>query len=275
MHIRTSLLLLAILTALVACGEGENKVTSGTTPTQTSESQKTILEVISQTNCLYGPGADYATSHTLDVGQYFEVLAIDDDIVWIDDDIVWFQINPNAIVEPTPPHRPLNELSPQPDPPGSAFQLRCWVPGNTVRTTGDLTKLPIIRMPILRTITKTNCFFGPDYKYSLVRVLNPDQYYGILGIDDDIVWIDDDIVWFQINPNAMIDPTPPHRPLNQPASAVGSSSGEITVRCWVPDRNIKFSADLCSLPIIPAPELVITPMPQQNCKWNPNTQRCE
>lgn len=235
------------------------------------------LGVIEGTGCYSGPGEDYALENQLLPDLNFEILAIDDDIAWapngdnqIDDDIAWFEVDPNAVIDPTPPYRPLNELSPQPDPPGSQLNPRCWVPGGMVETRGDLTQLPFPTVPFMAVMEDTYCYTGPGYNYKALSRLAPNSFFDILGIDDDIAWIDDDIAWqghgwnqidddiawLNIDPNAVIDPTPPYRRFNAIIESDPPGS-QMSVRCWVPINRTALCGDLLMLPILHAPLLLL------------------
>ena len=132
-----------------------------------------------------------------------------------------------------------------PDPP---YSVRCWVPGDSVETSGDLSSVPIILMPRLEVVKETYCFVGPGPAYKALSLLSLDQFFKILSIDDDVTW-------FQIDPNAIMDPDPPHRPLNE----LVDPDPPYSVRCWVPGNRVQTCGDLSILPIIPAP-ILLTPI---------------
>jgi predicted small secreted protein/uncharacterized protein YraI len=333
---------------------------------------KPIIRTGTGTTCYAGPGTSFAEVRSLDVDQYFKIYAIDDDVVWIDDDVVWtvdgaawFQINPNELVDPNPPDKPLIEgltlteeelslrcwvpragvqytgdllmvpvisipdetavvrmltqtscyfgpgmnfgvarvleanqafriahvaadgawyqVNPNemvdPDPPGKVLpeslnlsveelSLRCWVPSGAGETRGDLGKIPIFDLPLLGTGEQTNCYAGPGMEYQSVRLLDAGQYYRIFAIDDDVVWIDGDVVWiadgaawFQINPNEMMDPDPPGKPLDE-----NLTMEELSLRCWVPRRSVQYTGDLFSLPVVSVPVVTPTEMPTATMK---------
>ncbi|MBA4376327.1 MAG: hypothetical protein C0401_09175, partial [Anaerolinea sp.] len=210
------------------------------------------LAVVEGTGCYSGPDPAYAQVSLLNPDQLFEIMGIDDDVIW-------FQIDPNAIIDPTPPSRPLNEVV---DACPAFYQMRprCWVPGSSVETSGDLSSLPIVHMPRLGIVKGTSCYSGPGDSYNLVSLMDPDQFFGILGIDEDVAWlgsesnqIDDDITWFQIDPNAIVDPNPPYRPLNE----LVDPNPPHSVRCWVPGDSVETSGDLSSVPIILMPRLEV------------------
>ena len=88
-----------------------------------------IVELNAETSCYAGPGFGYEPASSLDPGQYFKVIGIDDEVITIDDEVTWFQINPSAFGDPDPP--------PGADPSSAdtyALDLayRCWVPGSLV-----------------------------------------------------------------------------------------------------------------------------------------------
>jgi len=96
---------------------------------------------------------NFDTVSSVDVGQYFKIYAIDDDVVWIDDDVVWiedgaawFQINPNELVDPESPDKPLIEGLTLTE---EELSLRCWVPRAAVQYTGDLFSLPTVSVPVV------------------------------------------------------------------------------------------------------------------------------
>lgn len=275
---------IAAIFLLSACNRPSASVGAGVTPTQASESpiqapdtQKPVVGIVTETECFSGPGAVYDPVGELAPGMDYQVVGIDDDITWIDDDVTWFQIDPTAMIDPEPPHRPLNELSPQPDPPGSVRSLRCWVPGSEVDLGGDLSGVPIVEMPVVEFLGSTPCLLGDtdEEQGDTERVLEAGTTFRVLGvgdnrvriddditwvqiddditwtqIDDDITWaqIDDDITWFQIDPTALVDPNPPHRSL-----AVASQQPEMRTRCWVPGDSVDLSGDLSQVPVLPIP----------------------
>jgi hypothetical protein len=348
---------------------------------QTSGEQATIpiaplpiLQTAAKTTCYAGPSTSFDAVSSLDVGQYFKIYAIDDDITWIDDDITWiidgadwFQVNPNELVDPNPPDKPLiaglslteeelslrcwvpgtgvhytgdllmipvvsipdeaavvkllektscyfgpgmsfgvarvleadrafhiahvaadgawyqvnpNELvdpNPPDKPRSDDMSLRCWIPSGTGQTSGDLGKAPIFDRPLLRLGEQTNCYAGPGMEYQSLRLLDTGQYFRIFAIDDDITWIDDDITWidddmtwiadgaswFQINPNELVDPNPPDKPL---MAGLTLTEEELSFRCWVPRRSVQYTGDLFSLPVLSVPVVTPTPMPTATLK---------
>jgi uncharacterized protein YraI len=227
-------------------------------PTPPSKPSATVK---SETACYTGPGNGYDLFGEL-------VPDISYPIVGIDDDITWFQIDLTALIDPTPPHAPVDELSPQPDPPGSVRRLRCWVPGSEVDLSGDLSGVPIVEMPVVEFLGSAPCLPGAAEggQGDPERVLEAGAFFRVLGvsdnfvliddditwnqIDDDITWsqIDDDITWFQIDPTTIMDPSPPHRPLNE-----SSGQPEMVERCWVPGDSGNLSGDLSQVPVIPIP----------------------
>jgi len=324
-----------------------------------------ILQAGAKTTCYAGPGINFDTVSSVDVGQYFKIYAIDDDVVWLDDGRIWigdgaawFQINPNELVDPDPPDKPLvegltlteeelslrcwvprsgvqytgdllmvpvvsildetavvrvleqtscyfgpgmnfgvarlleanqafrithvsadgswyqvnpNELV-HPDPPDKPSEdylsLRCWVPSGTGETRGDLGKIPIFDTPLLRIGEQTNCYAGPGMEYQSVHLLDAGQHFRIFAIDDDVVWLDDGRIWigdgaawFQINPNELLDPDPPDKPLNE-----NLTMEELSLRCWVPRAAIQYTGDLFSLPTVSVPVVTPTLIPTATLK---------
>jgi hypothetical protein len=128
----------------------------------------------------------------------------------------------------------------------------------TVEPTGESAD----SMPILWTLEQTTCYSGAGFEYQAVQTLDPDQYFRILAIDDDIAW-------FQIDPTAIINPDPPDRPLEQ------SSGSEMQVRCWVPGSEVETEGDLSGLPIIPLADIPAVPptatvLQDSNCRSGPS-----
>ena len=152
---RFILVLMSVVFLLSACGEDRGTAGNGDEVNDAFTTQKSVLDVIKETNCYAGPGTDYEIVRLLEEGQYFDILGIDDDVTWIDDDVTWidddvtwFQIDPNALVDPDPPYRPLSELSSQSNLPDSEMSVRCWVPRTGVQFTGDLLRLTVVSVTI-------------------------------------------------------------------------------------------------------------------------------
>ncbi|PWH13115.1 MAG: hypothetical protein DDG60_10995 [Anaerolineae bacterium] len=239
---------------LIACNmpnaEQVNQVPSPTATaaataaaTSVPTSQPAILTVAEETGCFYGPGSNYDQMTLLAPGQTFEITGIDDDIAWIDDDIAWFQVDPTAIIDPDPPDRPPNETA------GAGMTVRCWVPSDKVETEGDLTQVPIIQVPVLRVAQAIGCYQTPEVLSGIVVNLDVGLWFRILAIDDDIAWIDDDIAWYQVDPTAVVDPEPPHRPLDELSPQPDPPGAQTRLRCWVPGDKVETEGDLFVLPI--------------------------
>ncbi len=236
------IILLLVVLLLPSCTLPTTEETSQA-PDAVATAAPAILTVAEQTGCFYGPGANYGQAALLELGQSFEIVGIDDDIAWIDDDIAWFQVDPTAVVDPNPPHRPLDQAA------GSGMAVRCWAPGDKVEVSGDLTRVPIIQVPVLRVLETVGCYAAPGTTNDQVVSLDAGLWFRILAIDDDIAWIDDDIAWFQVDPTAVVDPNPPHRPLDQ---AAGSG---MSVRCWAPGDKVETEGDLTQTQTIRPPVL--------------------
>jgi hypothetical protein len=252
-----------ILLFLSACGNVPEAMNSGESAEETP-----VVAINEETSCYFGPGLEHEVAYSLHTDEYYKVIGIDDDVTWIDDDVTWIQINPNAVVDPDPPHKPIDELSPQPDPPGSVKVARCWVISDKVKIIGNLLNAPIIEKPILWTTRKTNCYSGPSKIFEVVKSLDIEQYFNITGIDDDITWIDDDVTWtddgigwFQINPFAIIDPEPPGKPRNAQSTPTSLSPAEMVVRCWVSWDDVRYRGDLTRLPVLPLASFSPPPEP--------------
>ena len=251
---------IAAISLLSACNGPSDSVGVGASPTQASgsptgapDTQKPVVGIVTETECFTGPGTGYDPVGVLAPGKYYQVAGIDDDVTWVDDDITWFQIDPMAIVDPDPPTAPVNELSPQPDPPGSVRSLHCWIPRASVNLSGDLTGVPVVEMPVVELLESTACRQGAAGEDDVERFLDAGAFFRVVGIDDDVTWIDDDVTWFQIDPTAVVDPDPPHRPL-----AESSQQPEMRPRCWVPGPSVDLSGDLSQVPVIPIPTVLIS-----------------
>jgi len=214
------------------------------------------FKVLKESECYLGPGADFTLVRVLEPDQTFRIISIATDGAW-------YQVNPNEMIDPDPPGKPLNENLTMEE-----LSLRCWVPSGAGETRGDLGKIPIFNLPLLGTGEQTNCYAGPGMEYQSVRLLDAGQYFRIFAIDDDVVWIDDDVVWiadgaawFQINPNELMDPDPPGKPLNE-----NLTMEELSLRCWVPRRSVQYTGDLFSLPVVSVPMVTPTPMPTATMK---------
>ena len=251
---------IAAISLLSGCNRPSVSVGAGVTPTQASENAiqatdapKPAVGIVTETECYAGPGTGYDPVGELAAGQYYQVVAIDDDITWIDDDITWLQIDPTAIIDPAPPDAPVNELSPQPDPPGSVMSPRCWVPGDGVDLSGDLSGVPVVEMPVVEVLESAPCYQWPAEGSDVARSLDAGAFFRIVAVDDDVTWVDDDVSWFQIDPTALIDPEPPHRPL-----AESSQPPEMSPRCWVPGPSVDLGGDLSQVPVLPIPTVLIS-----------------
>ena len=274
---------IAAISLLSSCNRPSDSEGAGVPPTQASggpiqptDAPKPVVGIITETECFSGPGAGYDPVGVLAPGMDYQVVAIDDDVTWIDDDVTWLQIDLAAVIDPEPPTAPVNELSPQPDPPGSVRSLRCWVPGSGVDLSGDLSGAPDVEMPIIELLGPTPCRLGEgEEQDDTERVLEAGAAFRVLGvgdglvridddvtwvqidddvtwteIDDDVTWvqIDDDVTWVQIDPNALVDPEPPHQPLIESAQ-----QPEMRTRCWVPGDSGDLSGDLSQVPVLPFP----------------------
>ncbi len=224
--------------------------------------------VKAETACYTGPGTGYALFGELAPDISYQIVGIDDDVTWLQIDLV-------AIIDPSPPDSRVNELSPQPDPPGSVRSLRCWVPGSGVDLSGDLSGVPLVEMPVIELLASATCGQGAAAEGDSEWVLNSGAVFRVLGvgdnlvriddevtwaqiddevtwaqIDDEVTWvqIDDEVTWVQIDPTAVIDPDPPHQPLDE-----SSQQPEMLPRCWVPIDSGDLSGDLSQVPIIPIP----------------------
>jgi len=229
-------------------GVGVTPTQASASPIPASDTQKPVVGIVTETECYTGPGSVYDPVGVLAPGKYYQVVAIDDDITWIDDDITWFQIDPMAIVDPDPPHGPVNELSPQPDPPGSVRSPRCWVPGDRVDLSGDLSGVPVVEL-----LESAACYSLPAEGSEVAQFLDAGAFFRVVAVDDDVTWVDDDVSWLQIDPAARTDPVP----TSQPA---GGSSGqpEMRPRCWVPRASVDLSGDLSQVPVIPISTVLIS-----------------
>ncbi len=231
----------------------------------------------SETACYTGPGTGYGLLGELAPDISYQIVGIDDDVTWIDDDVTWLQIDLAAIIDPSPPDSPVNELSPQPDPPGSVRSLRCWIPGSEVDLSGDLSSVPVVEMPVVEFLGSTPCLHGDaeEEQGNIELTLEAGTAFHVLGvsdnrvrIDDDVTWIqidddvtwtqidddvtwvqiDDDVTWVQIDPTAVVDPDPPHQPLDE-----SFPQPEMLLRCWVPGDSVELSGDLDQVPVLPIP----------------------
>jgi len=234
-------------------------------PTGEPSPENVVLGVQEDAFCYNGPGEVYGVEGLLVPGQYFEALGINANATW-------FEIDPTAIINPDPPTSPLNEVI-DPDPPTSP---RCWVAAGSVETRGDVSKLPIILSPRLGVVEQTGCYTGPGKNYRLTGMLDPEQFFDILGIDHEIpdsseggTEIDDEVTWLQIDPTAIINPDPPTSP-----SSIEKVFGECTSysqtepRCWVPGTSVVTSGNLATLPMIEMPKLGV--VEQTGCYSGPN-----
>jgi len=253
---------LTAISLLSACTGPSSPVRDGGVPTQEAViptqplvNQKPIVGIVTETECFTGPGIGYDPVGVLAPGIYFEIVAIDDDIAW-------FQIDPTAIIDPTPPSGPRDELSGQPE-----IRLRCWVPGSGVDINGDLSAVPVVEMPVVALLESAACRQGATGENDVEWFLDAGAFFRVVGIggsvswiddditwiDDDITWIDDDITWFQIDPTAIIDPMPPSRPLDE-----SSGQPEMRLRCWVPGTSVDFRGDLSQVPVLPIPVALLS-----------------
>ncbi len=256
------------------------------------------LGMIEQSGCYAGPNEKLKLVSSLIPEQYFRIIAIDRQVekegsgsTGIDDDITWFEIDPTAIINPDPPDSN-TELSPQPDPPGSQFNEHCWVIGGGVETSGDLSNLPVALVPRMAVYEDTVCRAGPKNAFMSTGLLNSGSGFEVLGvdvpvnwIDDDITWaengwnqIDDDITWLQIDPTGLIDPTPPHSPINEIVDPEPPSS----LRCWVPINRVAACGNLTLLPVITVRTVTlptVAPSSQggkkPSCSSYPTQSECE
>jgi len=194
-HWLISAVLVACLVFLSACNLPQESVKEQETPEAAIEETVTF-KVLKESECYLGPGADFTLVRVLEPNQTFRIISIDTAGAW-------YQVNPNELMDPDPPGKPLNENLTMEE-----LSLRCWVLNAAGQTNGELAKVPIAPKPIIRTGTETTCYAGPGTSFEEVRSLDVDQYFKIYAIDDDVVWIDDDVVWtvdgaawFQINPN--------------------------------------------------------------------------
>jgi hypothetical protein len=265
-----------------------------------------IGKIVNKATCYSGPGSEYPVSTVVNPNQYFELVGIDDEVTWtdtsdgssltwIDDEVTWLAIDPNAIIEPDPPSTPVNELSPQPDPPGMQLQKLCWVTGDKLEISGNLHSVPVILKPILGVTSQTYCYSGSGANYKAVSLLNAGQFYKILGKNNDLGW-------FEINPNTIINPDPPFRPLNEVIDPDPPTS-TMEMHCWILADRVTTCGDLTRLPSIwvagvikPTSTAVVTTVPWQEqsascgdyknekdckyfganfgCVWQPNLLVC-
>ena len=229
---------------------------------------KPSATVKAETVCFTGPGTGYELLGELAPDISYQIVGIDDEVTWL-------QIDLAAIINPDPPTSPVNELSPQPDPPGSVRSLRCWVPGSGVDLSGDLSGAPLVEMPVVKLLESAACLGGAAAEGDVEWTLDPGAVFRVLGvsddlvridddvtwvqiddevtwaqIDDDVTWvqIDDEVTWLQIDPTALVDPDPPHQPLNE-----SSQQPEMLLRCWVPGDSGELSGDLSQVPVFPIP----------------------
>jgi len=275
---------IAAISLLSACNLPSIRVDLPVTPTQASESaiptpdtQKPIVGIIAETECFRGPGAVYDSVGVLAAGKSYQVVAIDDEPTW-------FQIDPTAIIDPAPPDAPVNELSPQPDPPGSALSPRCWVPGDRVDLSGDLSGVPVVEMPVVKLLESTACRRGTAEDGGVEGFLEAGASFRVVGIGDNVIriddeptwfriddeptwnriddeptWfqIDDEPTWFQIDPAAIIDPSPPDAPVNELSPQPDPPGSVRSLRCWVPRASVDLSGDLRQVPFAPIPTVLI------------------
>ncbi|MCJ7678521.1 MAG: hypothetical protein MUO35_12465 [Anaerolineales bacterium] len=251
---------IAAISLLSACNRPSIRVDPPVTPTQASasptqatEAQTPVVGIVTETECFTGPGTVYDPVGVLAAGKYYQVVAIDDDITWIDDDITWFQIDPTAIIDPAPKDAPVNELSPQPDPPGSALSPRCWVPGDRADLRGDLSGVPVVEMPVVELLESAACYSLPAEGSEVAQLLDAGAFFRVVGIDDDVTWIDDDVSWLQIDPAARTDPVPTSQPAGE-----SSEQPEMRPRCWVPGEGVDLSGDLSQVPVVPIPTVLLS-----------------
>ncbi len=241
------------------------------------------LRMTEESGCYSGPDETFPMLNTLNLGQSFGILAknrggagiddesnstnIDDDIAWseIEDDITWFKIDPNAIVDPEPPHSPVNQLSPQPDPPGSQVETHCWVPANRVEFAGSLSSLPIPLAPRAMVLGNVYCNKGPDSRFKAVSKLEMNQIFDLLGvnrgairINDEPTWIkvDDQSTWFQIDSSLILDPLSPFTRINEIVDPEPPML-ESETRCWIPSIMVQTCGNLSLLPVLKAPALAL------------------
>jgi hypothetical protein len=261
--------------------QSQNVITSGDLSIL-PEIHKPEIKTLENTKCYDGAGIEFSVIATLNPNQYFDLIAIDDEVTWagnnsgsglafIDDEVTWLGINPNAIVDPEPPTEPTNELSPQPDPPGMTLQKLCWVPKRVVEVIGDIHSVPVAVKPILEVNNRTYCYSAPGINSKAKTMLNVNDYFKIIGIDDEVTWDSHGMDWFQINFTELIDPEPPTRPLN----GVIDPEPPTSVRCWVPGSSVSTCGDISFLPVIYVPLIaqptavsIFTPTPQQNSGWS-------
>jgi hypothetical protein len=244
---------IAAISLLSACNRPSVSVGVGVTPTQASaspsqapESQKPIAGIVTDTECYTGPGTGYDLVGELAPGKYYQVVAIDDDATWV-------EIDPTAIIDPEPPGGQVNELSPQPDPPGSVRRVHCWVPGDGVDLRGNLSGVPAIEMPVVELLGAAPCYRGPAEESEVAQLLDAGAFYRVVGLDDDVTGIDDGVSWLQIDPTAIIDPVPPGK-----APGESSQPPEMRPRCWVPGASVHVSGDLSQLLVIPIQAVLIS-----------------
>ncbi len=261
-HRLISAVLVACLVFLSACNLPQESGKEQETPEAAIEETVTF-KVLKESECYLGPGADFTLVRVLEPNQTFRIISIDTAGAW-------YQVNPNELADPDPPGKPLNENLTMEE-----LSLRCWVPNGAGQTNGELAKVPIAPKPIIRTGTGTTCYAGPGTSFAEVRSLDVDQYFKIYAIDDDVVWIDDDVVWtadgaawFQINPNELVDPDPPDKPLIE---GLTLTEEELSLRCWVPRAGVHNTGDLLMVPVISIPDetAVVRMLTQTPCYFGP------
>jgi len=250
-----SVVLMACLTLLSACNLPQESVKEQETTKAASEETVT-LNVLKESECYLGPGEDFSLVRVLKPNQTFRIINIDTEGAW-------YQVNPNELVHPDPPDKPSEDN----------LSLRCWVPSTAGQTSGDLAKIPIAPVPILRAGAKTTCYAGPGMNFDTVSSVDVGQYFKIYAIDDDVVWLDDGRIWiedgaawFQINPNELLDPDPPDKPLNE-----NLTMEELSLRCWVPRTGVQYTGDLLMVPVVSILDetAVVRVLEQTSCYFGP------
>lgn len=225
----------------VSSGVGVNPTQPGATPSQASEAQKPILGIVSKTECYTGPGTNYDPLGVLAAGNHFRVAGLSDEVTSTGGQMSWYKINPTAIVDPDPPIKPVNELSPQPDPPGS---VRCWVPDGAVELSGDLSGLPVIKMPLVETLGSAQCLDAPAEGSDVARSLDGGMFFPIIAAGEGLAW-------FEIDPTAIADPDPP--PKAAVYKLVPRLEASASERCWLSAASVDLSGDVSQVPAIPIP----------------------
>ena len=229
------------------------------------------LGVVEQTGCYSGPGMYFRLTGKLEEEQVFDILGINRENpgtaeggAEIDDEVTWLQIDPTAIINPDPPGSPpqLGEAFGECTSYSQAVP-RCWVPGSSVVSNGNLAILPVIEMPKLRVIEQAGCYAGPSEKMKAVSSLLPEQYFNIIAIDRKLTeegtgstQIDDEVTWFEIDPNAIVDPEPPSSDteLSPQPDPPGSQFNE---HCWVSGSSVETRGDLSNIPVALVPRMAV------------------